>query len=75
MWTKAQIEALRKYARNGASFSDVAALTGRTRNAVAGKARREGITFSGILDHAAASASAHKAWRTKRSRLARQAKP
>lgn len=72
-WTADRINRLRGCARDGLSFAEAGVWLGVSRNAVAGKANREGITFSGQPDHDKASRGAHKAWATKR-RLARQAK-
>lgn len=69
-WTDNQTKRLRQCAADGLSFTETAVRLNTTRNAVAGKAHREGIVFAGRQDY---SASAHKAWDTKR-RLARQAK-
>jgi len=44
-WTEREDQILRKGARDGLSFRDVAALLGRSRNEVAGRANRLGVIF------------------------------
>lgn len=75
MWTADKIHFLRLCATNGVSFSEAATVLGMTRNSVAGKAQREGIQFHGTNDGIKGTMAAHKAWRTKRNRLARQGEP
>lgn len=74
-WNASMIDTLRRVAADGGSYSDAAHILGVSRHAVAGKANREGIVFSFYPTANKRSEAAHKAWRTRRSRLARSLKP
>lgn len=58
IWTDDAVAALRRVAREGGSFGDVAELLGCTRSTVAGKANRLGVSFAG---HDAPTAKARHA--------------
>lgn len=62
VWTTDQDATLRQGAAAGLSFSEVGALVGKSRNSVAGRARRLGVVFA--CDHlpAICQANAIKRW-------------
>lgn len=47
-WTDERIAVIRRVAAEGGSFSDAGRELGVSRNAVAGKAYREGVRFDGL---------------------------
>jgi hypothetical protein len=63
-WTQERVDTMRRMAAEGASYGMVAEVLKVTRNAVAGKAGREGIAFSCPYDVARKrlSDAVQKAW-------------
>lgn len=61
-WTRDRINTLKETAAAGGSYSDAAEALGITRDAVAGKARREGIEFSGLVGGARVSEGLRQYW-------------